>query len=59
MYASPFEYVRAGSWSEAVERLAEGGEDARAIAGGQSLAPMMMLRMAEPALTYGFADEDL
>ena len=50
MYASPFQYVRAGSWPEAVQRLAEGGEDARAIAGGQSLAPMMMLRMSEPAL---------
>ena len=50
MYASPFQYVRAGSWAEAVERLAAGGEDARAIAGGQSLAPMMMLRMSEPEL---------
>ncbi|HEU4978297.1 MAG TPA: FAD binding domain-containing protein [Solirubrobacteraceae bacterium] len=50
MYASPFEYARAGSWAEAVERIADGGEDARAIAGGQSLAPMMMLRMSEPAL---------
>ena len=48
MYASPFEYVRVESWGDAVERLAEAGEDARPIAGGQSLAPMMMLRIAEP-----------
>ncbi len=50
MYASPFEYTRAASWADAVERVAAGGEDARVIAGGQSLAPMMMLRMAEPSL---------
>jgi carbon-monoxide dehydrogenase medium subunit len=50
MYASPFEYTKATSWTDAIDRLAEGGEDARVIAGGQSLAPMMMLRMSEPAL---------
>jgi CO/xanthine dehydrogenase FAD-binding subunit len=50
MYAAPFEYVPAASWSEAVQALAEGGEDARVIAGGQSLVPMMTMRMAEPAV---------
>jgi carbon-monoxide dehydrogenase medium subunit len=50
MYASPFEYAKAGSWQDAIERVADGGEDARVIAGGQSLAPMMMLRMSEPSL---------
>jgi CO/xanthine dehydrogenase FAD-binding subunit len=50
MYASPFQYTRAGSWQEAVGLIAEGGEDARPIAGGQSLAPMMMLKMSEPSL---------
>jgi CO/xanthine dehydrogenase FAD-binding subunit len=48
MYAAPFEYVRAFTWSEAVEKLWEAGEDARVIAGGQSLVPMMMLRLAQP-----------
>jgi CO/xanthine dehydrogenase FAD-binding subunit len=48
MYAAPFEYVRASTWSEAVEKLREAGEDARVIAGGQSLVPMMMLRLAQP-----------
>jgi carbon-monoxide dehydrogenase medium subunit len=50
MYATPFRYARASSWQEAVELITEGGEDARAIAGGQSLAPMMMLKMSEPSL---------
>jgi CO/xanthine dehydrogenase FAD-binding subunit len=50
MYAAPFDYVRATSWSEAVAQLAEAGEDARVIAGGQSLVPMMMLRIAEPSV---------
>jgi len=55
MYAAPFEYVRAASWQEAVERLAEGGEDARVIAGGQSLIPMMTMRLAEPAVLVDVA----
>jgi aerobic carbon-monoxide dehydrogenase medium subunit len=50
LYAAPFEYVEARSWGEAVELLAEHGEDARAIAGGQSLVPLMMLRFAEPSV---------
>jgi CO/xanthine dehydrogenase FAD-binding subunit len=50
VYAAPFEYVRAGSWAEAVDRVVAGGEDARVIAGGQSLAPFMMARMSAPSL---------
>lgn len=50
MYAAPFDYVRASSWTDAIQQLAVGGEDARVIAGGQSLVPMMMLRIAEPTL---------
>jgi carbon-monoxide dehydrogenase medium subunit len=42
-------YVRASSFEEAAGLLAELGEDARAIAGGQSLVPMMNLRLAAPA----------
>jgi CO/xanthine dehydrogenase FAD-binding subunit len=59
MYAAPFEYTQASSWREAVQRLSDGGEDARVIAGGQSLVPMMMLRLAEPTLLVdvGGADE--
>ena len=49
MVAAPFEYLPALSWQEAVELLEAHGEDARVIAGGQSLVPMMTLRLATPA----------
>jgi aerobic carbon-monoxide dehydrogenase medium subunit len=48
-------YVRASSFEEAAGLLAEHGEDARAIAGGQSLVPMMNLRLAQPALLVDLA----
>lgn len=48
MYPAAFRYHRAGSLSEAVARLAELGEDARLLAGGQSLIPLMKLRLASP-----------
>jgi carbon-monoxide dehydrogenase medium subunit len=48
VYASRFEYASATSWEEAVQLLAEAGEDGKVIAGGQSLVPMMTLRLATP-----------
>jgi CO/xanthine dehydrogenase FAD-binding subunit len=56
VYAAPFDYLRAGSWQEAVALLSEHGEDARVIAGGQSLMPLMMLRLAEPTVLVDVAD---
>jgi carbon-monoxide dehydrogenase medium subunit len=50
MYSAPFEYLRAGSWPDAVAQLERGGEDAHVLAGGQSLVPMMMLGLAAPSL---------
>lgn len=50
MYAAPFDHVVASSWEDAVRLLDEGGEDAKVIAGGQSLIPMMTLRLATPSL---------
>jgi carbon-monoxide dehydrogenase medium subunit len=50
MYSAPFEYLRAGSWQDAVAQLERGGEDAHVLAGGQSLVPMMMLGLAAPAV---------
>jgi CO/xanthine dehydrogenase FAD-binding subunit len=47
--AAPFDYVRASSTDEACALLREHGESARPIAGGQSLAPMMAMRLARPA----------
>jgi CO/xanthine dehydrogenase FAD-binding subunit len=46
--AAPFAYVRARSVSEACELLRQGGDDAKLIAGGQSLVPMMAMRLARP-----------
>jgi carbon-monoxide dehydrogenase medium subunit len=45
-----FEYVRPSSVDDAVRALADGGEDAKVIAGGQSLLPLLRLRLAYPEL---------
>ncbi len=50
MVAPAFEYVAAGSYDEAVRLLAENGEEAKILAGGQSLMPMLNLRLAHPEL---------
>lgn len=50
MIPAPFDYVRAGSVGEAVAALAEHGEDAKVLAGGHSLLPLMRLRLAFPAV---------
>lgn len=43
-----FEYQQADSWEEAVELMTLWGEDGKLIAGGQSLVPMLNLRLAAP-----------
>jgi carbon-monoxide dehydrogenase medium subunit len=45
---APFEYERANSVDEAVALLERHGDEARLIAGGHSLLPLMKLRMAAP-----------
>ena len=50
MKPAPFEYYAARSVAEAVELLARHGGEARVLAGGQSLVPMMNLRAARPAV---------
>ncbi len=50
MIPAPFDYVAAGSVDEAVTALAEHGDDAKVLAGGQSLLPLMRLRLAYPAV---------
>jgi len=47
MKTAAFDYVRAGSVAEALAGLGE-GRDARILAGGQSLVPIMALRLAAP-----------
>ncbi len=50
MKPHPFDYVRADTAEEAVALLAEYGEAARVLAGGQTLIAMLNLRLLEPAL---------
>ena len=49
MIPASFDYVRPGSVDEAVRALAEAGEDAKVLAGGQSLIPVLRLRLAAPS----------
>jgi CO/xanthine dehydrogenase FAD-binding subunit len=46
----PFRYVAARSLEEALAALAEGGEEAKPIAGGQSLVPALNMRLVRPGL---------
>lgn len=50
MIPAPFTYQRAGSVDEAVGLAADGGEDAKFLAGGHSLLPLMKLRLAVPEI---------
>jgi carbon-monoxide dehydrogenase medium subunit len=45
-----FDYQRAGSVDEAIGLLTDNGEDAKLIAGGHSLLPLMKLRLAAPSV---------
>src|SRR5579875_1898058 len=50
MAAPAFDYAAAASYDEAVRLLAAAGDEAKILAGGQSLLPMLNLRLARPAL---------
>jgi carbon-monoxide dehydrogenase medium subunit len=45
---APFDYVRPSTVDEAVQALASAGEDAKVLAGGQSLLPVLRMRLAAP-----------
>jgi len=45
-----FDYVRPGSVDEAVSALTEHGDEAKVLAGGQSLIPLLRLRLAYPSV---------
>lgn len=49
MKPAPFEYVSPQNAREAVEALGRFGDEAKVLAGGQSLIPMMALRLARPS----------
>jgi carbon-monoxide dehydrogenase medium subunit len=50
MIPAKFDYVRAGSADEAVSLLGQHGDDAKLLAGGHSLLPLMKLRLASPSV---------
>ncbi len=50
MIPTSFEYRRAGSIDEALALLRDGGDEAKLLAGGHSLIPIMKQRLAEPGL---------
>ena len=50
MKPPPFEYVAPRSLDEVLARLAEAGGDAKLLAGGQSLVPMLNMRLTRPAV---------
>jgi 2-furoyl-CoA dehydrogenase FAD binding subunit len=50
MKPRPFDYVRPDTVEEALELLAEYGDDARILAGGQSLVPMLNLRLIDASV---------
>lgn len=50
MIPAAFEYVRAGSAEEAISLIGEHGDEAKFLAGGHSLIPLMKLRLAQPTV---------
>ncbi len=50
MKPPPFDYVAPATLDEALNALAEAGEDAKVMAGGQSLIPLLSLRLARPTV---------
>jgi carbon-monoxide dehydrogenase medium subunit len=50
MIPAAFDYVRAGSANEAISLVGEHGDDAKFLAGGHSLLPLMKLRLAQPSV---------
>ncbi len=50
MIPPKFDYTRAASAQEAIAALTEHGEDAKLLAGGHSLIPLLKLRLAQPSV---------
>ena len=55
MYPAAFDYHRPSSVAEAIALLARHGDDAKVLAGGQSLIPAMKLRLARPKVIIDIA----
>lgn len=50
MKPAPFDFIAAQDWPEALESIAEYGDEASVIAGGQSLMAMLNMRLAKPSV---------
>ena len=55
MFPAPFEYKRAESAAEAINLISSYGDDAKFLAGGHSLLPLMKLRLAQPTVLVDIA----
>jgi carbon-monoxide dehydrogenase medium subunit len=55
MIPAAFDYARPASIEEALQAIAAGGEDVKILAGGQSLIPVMRLRLAAPSTVVDLA----
>jgi aerobic carbon-monoxide dehydrogenase medium subunit len=58
MIPAPFDYIAADSAAHALQLLTEHGDDAKVLAGGHSLLPMMKLRLATPAVLIDIGQLD-
>ncbi len=58
MIPAPFEYERPTTVADAIRVLAENADEAKVIAGGHSLLPMMKLRFAQPAVLVDIGNID-
>ena len=56
MIPPQFDYVKAGSVDEALSALQQNGDDAKILAGGQSLIPLLRLRLAYPTVLIDVSD---
>ncbi|MGH3682435.1 MAG: FAD binding domain-containing protein, partial [Natronosporangium sp.] len=55
MIPAAFDYLRPATVEDAVAALAEAGEEAKVLAGGHSLMPVLRLRLASPTLLVDLA----
>ncbi len=56
MIPSAFDYTRPSTMDDAVAALRQAGEDAKVLAGGQSLIPVLRLRLAAPTVLVDLGD---
>ncbi|MFL9913185.1 FAD binding domain-containing protein [Paraburkholderia sp. RL17-337-BIB-A] len=58
MKPAPFDYLRAMNTQDALDALAQNGEDARVLAGGQSLMAVLNMRLAQPRMLVDISRTD-